>query len=277
MSHIRLTVVLVKDRRAPAWSRSFPAHFSLLGLRLSCHVEILWSASFIFHVAIYIHIIPKLLQRLRNLSATPSPSSDPAVTMPSNQRSSPQVVRTSPSYAASDACVLNYEASSAGDSDDSPPSHRVVLRLSALLGNLAHLFLLHLPLDTTMSAVVDPTEISLCMARVFLGIEATAVLLSLDLEQAIRNKMVLNARKYPVELVKVRAWEECACASYSVQMFARIVVHSTFSFCDVHRENRENTRNILIKQALLNTRDNLRSIYPPPTLLHMAARTYEAA
>jgi len=83
-----------------------------------------------------------------------------------------------------------------------------VLRLSALLGNLAQLFLQYVPpvvdfRDASAETTSSFRALALPMAAILVGLQETAHHARIHLEQAIRNKIVLNGRKYPVEHAKV--------------------------------------------------------------------------
>ena len=107
-----------------------------------------------------------------------------------------------------------------------------ILRLSALVGQLAAIVLQHLPLDggnptqhqggapladgcaarddpcgSLFSSAEAKVTMAAAVSDVWLALAATSALLSLRLPRSILAKMELNRRKYPVELCRVR---QCA-------------------------------------------------------------------
>jgi hypothetical protein len=104
-----------------------------------------------------------------------------------------------------------------------------ILRLSALVGQLAAIVMQHLPLDggnpthqqdgargtdgcaasdgpcgSLFSSSEAKVTMVAAVSDVWLALAATAALLSLRLPRSILAKMELNRRKYPVELCRVR-------------------------------------------------------------------------
>lgn len=87
-----------------------------------------------------------------------------------------------------------------------------ILALFACIGDLCYVCLSHFPLDQPYNetspddASFDsvPKNIQLAMAKVLSGLVETAKYLTIDLKQAVLQKVNLNQRKYPVSACKVR-------------------------------------------------------------------------
>jgi dCTP diphosphatase len=95
-----------------------------------------------------------------------------------------------------------------------------VLEVTCLVGQLASSFLKNAPLDRSpdedeqTNSWIPPDETRMLMGQVFFMLAVTAASCQLELQQCILCKLVLNEKKYPVDLCKGKSGKYTA---YSAQ------------------------------------------------------------
>ena len=98
------------------------------------------------------------------------------------------------------------------------PTRNHVLELGVLVGNLCSSFLAHAPLDSRRKPLVEPAstsfwkldsagrqQIANAMGHLLWALVLAAETCDMNLRDCILKKMMLNQKKYPVDLVKGKA------------------------------------------------------------------------
>jgi hypothetical protein len=143
----------------------------------------------------------------------------------------------------------NSSTSSSGSSSSSSNPRSCILQVGACAGRLCGVANTHLAAAEANSdqypAATTTTVLVLSMSELLQALMETASSLHLNLILAIRNKVALNNRKYPVELCKVRDIDTtvtvcvCVCVYLCVDsiVFDRCLIDSilvaTVLYCTV--------------------------------------------